>query len=135
MTLTSGMETSFLCRLQLPSNQTCDFASSMQKISQGKTLILDRLANIDRQLRLVSSSQIDQSTVFLGHYKKGDRQGHLAWLQLSNSTLNNIGFYKANPYSQIIATNDTILYDNKLLANPQPKCSLKSTGAAKYDCL
>jgi len=135
MTLTSGMETSFLCRLQLPSSQTCDFTSPSQKINQGKTLILDRLANIDRQLRLVSFSQIDQSTVFLGHYKKGDRQGQLAWLQLKNSTLNNIGYYKANPYSQIIASNDTILYDNELSANPRPKCSMKSTGAAKYDCI
>ena len=134
MTLNNGTDTAFLCRFQLPQEEQCDFELARTQVVSGKTVTLDRLANVDRQIRLITAQQND---ILLAQYKKGGKQGQLVWLQVSNGKIKTLGYYRSSPKSMIVGGNSTstVLLDGDLTPNPAPECSMSTTGAAKFDCL
>ena len=133
MTLNNGTDTAFLCRFQLPQEEQCNFEQSRNDFVLEKTITLDRLGNVDRQMRLITAQP---NGIILAQYKKGGKQGQLVWLQVSNTGIKTLGYFYSSPKSMIVGGTNTVLFDNgEFIRNPAPECSMSTTGAAKFDCL
>ena len=98
---------------------------------------LERIANFDRQYKLISAEYSDENEIFVVQYKKGPRQGHLKWLQLDGDKINSLGDLASSPTSTALRdlNGNLVLKDQNIMTNPLPECEIPITGATKYDCL